>query len=314
MTHKTISIVVPIYNEEEVLDYFFEAIEPILKSCQENYNVGFKFVFIDDGSQDRSYEMLKIKKKQDERVQVVKFSRNFGKELATTAGIDFADGDAVIFMDVDLQDNVSSIPEMIQSWKEGYEVVLPIRKDRDDSFFKKLTSYFFYWLINKLSVIEIPQNAGDFRLIDRKVVEVLKLYKENNRFMRGIFASVGFKIKYIFFERPARVAGSTKYNYFKMIAYALEGITGFSTALLKIWTYLGTIVAFSSFVYGIYIIVEALLIRQVPKGYPSMMVVILFLGGIQLISMGVLGEYVARLYLEAKKRPLYIVSETQGFN
>ena len=179
---------------------------------------------------------------------------------------------------------------------------------------KKKTGALFYWLINKISKIEIPKNAGDFRLMDRQVIDIVKIYQENNRFMRGIFASIGFKVKTIHFYRPKRVAGKTKYNYIAMIRYALEGITGFSTSILKIWTYVGSLVAFGAFSYGLFIISETLFFGEVPKGYPSLMTVMLFLGGIQLMSMGILGEYVGRIFIETKKRPLYIIEEKIGFD
>lgn len=309
-----VSLVVPVYNEEAVLDIFFKTLQPILETCQKDYHVNFEYVFVNDGSTDQSLELLKKYREQNTSCRIISFSRNFGKELATTAGLDVCRGDAAIPIDADLQDDVHILPKMIAYWKEGYKIVLPIRKDRHDSFLKKKTGALFYWLINKISKIEIPKNAGDFRLMDRQVIDIVKIYQENNRFMRGIFASIGFKVKTIHFYRPKRVAGQTKYNYIAMIRYALEGITGFSTSILKIWTYVGSLVAFGAFSYGLFIISETLFFGEVPKGYPSLMTVMLFLGGIQLMSMGILGEYVGRIFIETKKRPLYIIEEKIGFD
>lgn len=305
-----LSVVVPMYNESKGIALFFDTVKPLLSSITESWEI----ICVDDGSKDNSHALLKEAALQDKRIRVIKLSRNFGKEKALSAGIDHALGDAVIPMDADLQDPPELIVEMVRKWQEGFKVVLATRKSRtkEESLFKRVTAWVFYRLITHISTIMIPQNTGDFRLMDRQVVEVVKLLPERTRFMRGLFAWVGFKTTIIYYHRPERKAGVTQYTSLRMWNYALDGIFAFSALPLKIWTYIGAVIAGASLLYALYIAVHMLVFNDYVPGYASIMVGILFIGGVQLISLGILGEYIARIYEETKKRPLYVIEEKTG--
>lgn len=302
-----LSIVVPCYNEEAVIPMFLTTIEPILKSLELSYEL----VFVNDGSRDNTLGVLQQAKSDYPQIRIINFSRNFGKEAALSAGIDFAEGKALIPMDVDLQDPPELIPEMVRIWREdGIDVVLAKRTDRSkDSFFKRWSANIFYRLNNLISVNRIPENVGDFRLVSRRCVEAIKLMGETQRFMKGIFAWVGFKTHTIEYQRDERQAGKTSFNAWKLWNLALEGITSFSTAPLRIWLYVGLVAWCLSILYGSWIILRTLIYGVDLPGYASMFTAILFLGSTQLIVLGVIGEYIGRIYLESKGRPLYIVED-----
>ena len=300
----TISIIAPCYNEESVIEIFLENIEAILEKTQESYEI----IFINDGSSDNTFEVLLNAKKSHNYIRVINFSRNFGKESALTAGLELSLGEVVIPIDVDLQDPPELILDFIEKWRDGYDVVLAKRVNRDsDSFFKRKSAELFYKLHNKISHISIPNNVGDYRLMSRRVVEAIKLLPENQRFMKGIFAWVGYKSTTVEYIRDARVAGETSFNGWKLWNFALDGITSFSTVPLRVWLYIGMSISFLSFIFGATIIIKTLIYGIDLPGYASMLTIILFLGGIQLMGIGILGEYLGRIYNEAKGRPIYII-------
>lgn len=306
---KLLSIAVPFYNEEAVVDAFFSRLKPLLEGVAGR----FEIVCVNDGSVDRTWEILKEHASRDSRIRAIDLSRNFGKETALTCALDNCNGDAVIPIDADLQDPPELIREMVEKWREGYEVVLARRRSRaTDSHGKRLSAQTFYKVFNWLSDIPIPENVGDFRLMDRKVVDAMRHMNEQNRFMKGLFAWVGFKACTIEFDREHRVAGTTKWRKSKLWNFALDGIFAFSVLPLKIWIYVGGLVSMLSFLYGTFLILLTLTHGRDIPGYASLMVVILFLGGIQLIGLGVLGEYIGRVYREVKRRPLYIVRDQTG--
>jgi len=305
-----VSLIAPMYNEEEVIGVFFSTIESTLK----NVDIDYEIVCVNDGSNDTTLAVLKAHAVRDGRIKIVDLSRNYGKELALTAGLDYASGDAVIPIDCDLQDPPEVILEMIKKWQEGYQVVLAKRIDRSsDSRVKRWTSTLFYKLIDKISDIHIPANVGDFRLLDKVALEAVKTYRERSRFMKGLFASLGFKETTIEYVRAPRAAGETKWNYWKLYKLAIEGIISFTSLPLKIWSYIGATVAISGFVYGIYLIIKTMVFGVDSPGYASLMVVLLFMSGLILLCLGVIGEYLSRIFIEIKARPLYIVMETVGF-
>jgi len=277
--------------------------------------VKFEFIFVDDGSRDKTLDKLIFLSQIDSRIIVIELSRNFGKEAALSAGLDYASGDAVIPIDSDLQDPPELIPALIETWLQGYDVVLAKRTDRSsDSLLKRSTAKMFYWVHNLLSGIKIPENVGDFRIMDRIVIDALKEFPERQRFMKGLFAWSGFRTTSIEFTREKRAEGFTKYSIWKLWNLALEGITSFSTAPLKVWTYLGISGSLFAFLYGAFILMRTLLYGRDVPGYTSLIVVILFLGSLQLISIGTLGEYIGRIYIESKQRPKYIIRNTYGEN
>jgi len=300
---KTISLVIPFYNEGDTVLDFFKQIFPVVDSIKQ-YN--FEFICVDDGSSDDTFaNLLKIK---DARVKIIQLSRNFRKEAALTAGIDFATGDAVIPIDADLQDPPELIAAMLQKWEEGFEVVLAKRKSRStDSWLKRNSAKCFYKIHNYLADFKIPDNVGDFRLMDRVVVDALKKLPERQRFMKGLFAWVGFKSTIVEYDRQMRISGKTKWNKWKLWNFALDGITSFSTLPLRIWSYLGVLFALIAFFYGSWIILRTFINGVDLPGYASLFVAVLFIGGIQLIGIGVLGEYLGRIYQETKQRPIYVV-------
>lgn len=313
MKGNTISFVIPAYNEEEVLPILFNELE---NKAIDLKTMGYKneVVFVNDGSKDKTLEILKGWKPENLERVVVNLSRNFGKEYALTAGIDYASGDAVVPLDADLQDPLNVVDKMIEKWEQGFDVVIGKRADRSsDSFAKRFTAEKFYQVLNGLAEINIPENVGDFRLMDRKVVEVIKNLPEKRRFMKGLFAWAGYKTAYVEYTRPERAAGNTKLNFWKLWNLALEGITSFSITPLKIWTYIGFLISIFAFCYGAFILIRTLIYGSPVPGYPSLLVSIMFLGGIQLMGIGIMGEYIGRIYQESKGRPIYVVDDvTRG--
>ena len=304
MNNPIISIIAPCYNEEETIEPFLRRIEEILTQINEPYEI----VFINDGSRDNTLNVLLNAKQNFKNIRIINFSRNFGKEAALTAGLDKARGEAAIPIDVDLQDPPELIKELVARWREGYDVVLAKRTDRtSDSFAKRVSADLFYKLNGKISNVDIPNNVGDFRLMSKRVVEALKQLPENQRFMKGLFAWVGFKTIAIEYVREKREAGQSSFNGWKLWNFALDGITSFSTLPLRIWLYIGALVSFLSFLYGSFIILKTLIFGVDLPGYASLAVIMLFLGGIQLIGIGILGEYIGRIYSESKRRPSYII-------
>jgi len=308
--YRKISIIVPFYNEGESVEYFYTAISAILDQVLEH---NFEVICIDDGSRDDTLNKLIALTERDARFHIVELSRNFGKEAALTAGLDMASGDAVIPIDADLQDPPELIPEMIKAWLKGAEVVLARRVDRSsDSFFKRKTAEFFYRFHNRLSTIKIPENVGDFRLMDRIAVDAIKQLPEQHRFMKGIFAWVGFKTVTVDYTRSPRAAGTTKFSGWKLWNFALEGITSFSAAPLKFWSYIGGFGALVTIAYALFIVTRTLIYGVDIPGYASLLVAVLFFGSLQLISVGMLGEYIGRIYMETKHRPLYLIRKHYG--
>ncbi|QVQ29251.1 glycosyltransferase family 2 protein [Achromobacter deleyi] len=302
-----VSIVVPFYNESETISFFYETITRVLPEMGIRR---YELVCVNDGSKDDTLLKLVALSKLDERVRVVDLSRNFGKEAALTAGVDESVGDVVVPMDCDLQDPPQLIGVMLNRWQQGFDVVLAKRSDRSsDGYLKRVTAAMFYRVHNKLSDTSIPENVGDFRLMDRRVVDALKLMPERRRFMKGLFAWVGFKSTVVEYVREQRVAGTTKFSGIKLVNFAIEGITSFSTAPLRLTTYMGLLTSAAAFLYAMYIIVRTLVHGADLPGYSSMLTVILFLGGVQLISVGIVGEYVGRIYMESKQRPIYIIQD-----
>jgi polyisoprenyl-phosphate glycosyltransferase len=306
---KLVSIVAPFFNEEEGVEIFYGAICAVFDRA----DFAFEMVCVDDGSTDETLKKLVALVERDPRIRVVELSRNFGKESALTAGIDAARGDAVIPIDADLQDPPELILAMIGEWQRGADVVLARRTDRSaDSFMKRKSAEMFYRFYNVFSSVKIPSNVGDFRLMNRAAVDALKQLPERQRFMKGLFAWVGFRTVTVDYARNPRAAGSTKFSGWKLWNFALEGLTSFSSLPLKVWSYLGAIGAILTFVYAAFIILRTLIHGVDIPGYASILVAILFFGSLQLISVGVLGEYLGRIYMETKQRPLYLVRREYG--
>ena len=300
-----VSIITPFYNEGAGIGIYFTSMRSLMDSLP---TVDFEVVCIDDGSRDNTLALLMDLPAKDARFRVLELSRNFGKEAAMSAGLDMARGDAVVVLDADLQDPPELIGEMITRWQAGAEVVLARRNDRTvDSLLKRKTAEWFYRLHNRMSDIEIPENVGDFRLMDRAAVDALKRLPEQQRFMKGLFAWVGFRTEMLDYKRLERAAGESKFSGWKLWNFALEGITGFSTAPLRVWTYIGLAGAVLTLCYALYIVARTLLSGVDVPGYASLLVAVLFIGSLQLISLGILGEYIGRIYLESKRRPVYLL-------
>ena len=307
----TISLVVPMYNEEDVCAEFFNTVTPILEDASDAYEI----ICVDDGSTDRTLECLRDARESNPSIKIISLSRNFGKEAAMTAGIDFASGDAVIPIDADLQDPPELIVEMVKRWSNGAQVVLARRVDRaSDSMLKRTTSRLFYRIFSRVAQPAIPENIGDFRLMDRVVVNALKQLPERARFMKGLFAWVGFETEIIDYTRARRSAGQTKFNYWKLWNFGLEGITSFTSMPLKIWSYFGVLVSLVGVFYMIFLIIKTMLTGIDSPGYASLMSVQLFFNGILLISLGAIGEYLSRIFIETKRRPIYLVGKSEGLN
>ena len=301
-----ISIVVALYNEEAVIPAFFAEVNRTITAMQARVEI----VCVNDGSRDRTLNLLRDRLQSQPGLRIVNLARNFGKEAALTAGLAEARGDAVIVIDADLQDPPSLIPKFISKWHEGYDVVYGVRSSRPgDDFFKRWTASGFYALFNKLTDVQIPAGTGDFRLMDRRVVDAILALPERNRFSKGLFAWVGFRQTGVEFMREVRVAGSTGWSYLRLFNLAIDGLTSFSIAPLRIASVVGILTSLIGFVYTAFLTVRTILLGIDVPGYASLMVVIMILGGVQLICLGLIGEYLGRLYIEAKGRPLYIVSE-----
>ncbi|OGT90922.1 MAG: hypothetical protein A2286_13190 [Gammaproteobacteria bacterium RIFOXYA12_FULL_61_12] len=306
---QTLSLLAPMYNEAEVIEPFFNEVLPILESLPLEWEI----VCVNDGSKDRTLELLWQWHEREPRIKVINLSRNFGKERALTAALDFAAGDAVIPIDADLQDPPDLIPRMVELWQQGFDVVNAVRKSRDcDSPLKQTTARLFYRVINRISDVDIPRDVGDYRLLSRRVCEVLRSMRETHRFMKGLFSWVGFPATSLYFERKPRAAGTTKWNYWRLWNLALEGITSFSTVPLKIASYIGFIAAVLGLLYAIYLVARTLAFGDPVKGYPSLMTAVLFFGGVQLLFIGVIGEYIARIQDEVKGRPIYVIESIRG--
>lgn len=300
-----ISVVVPIMNEEGNIEVIIEKIENVLK----NYFY-WELLFVDDGSKDNTLNVIKDQHSNNNRIKYISFSRNFGHQNALRAGFDFADGDCVICMDGDMQHPPELIPQMIQKWQEGYDVVYTIRlDDPETSFLKRKTANIFYGIMNKFSDIKIDRGAADFRLVDRSVADVIKTIREENLFMRGMISWLGFKQYGITYNPEKRHWGKTKYDFRKMVKFAIAGITSFSIKPLHISTILGYIIALVSFTYALYAIGVKLFTDNTVSGWTSVLVAVLFIGGMQLIALGILGEYIGKLFMESKKRPSYIIKD-----
>ena len=299
-----LSVVVPAYNEEQGLSAFHKRLCAILNSMA----IVTEVIYVNDGSTDRTLEEMRLLKESDPRIAIVDMSRNFGKEIAMTAGLDHANGDVIVVIDADLQDPPELIPQLFEQWKNGYDMVYAKRSARDgESAIKKVTAHVFYRLIQKMSRVSIPEDVGDFRLFSRRAGDALKQLREQHRFMKGLFAWIGFSQKAVFYRRAPRYGGKTKWNYWGLWNFALEGITSFTIAPLKIATYLGLFIALASFIYAGFIIFRTLVVGNPVAGYPSVMVTILFLGAVQLIAIGIIGEYLGRMFDEIKQRPLYVL-------
>ncbi|AHC33887.1 MULTISPECIES: glycosyltransferase family 2 protein [Pseudomonas] len=301
-----LSLVVPLFNEEQAVKVFYQAVrqEPALR----DYTV--EIVFINDGSTDRTAENTRAIALVDHDVVLINLSRNFGKEAALFAGLEHARGDAVIPMDVDLQDPVEVIPQLLAEWQKGADVVLAKRRDRStDGYLKRHSASLFYHLLNHIAYPHIEENVGDFRLMDRKVVDVIKALPEQQLFMKGVLSWAGFDVAIVEYNRAPRVIGQSKFNAWKLWNLALDGITSFSTLPLRLWSYIGGCISLLALVYAGYLVLDKVLFGNAVPGYPSLMTAILFLGGVQLIGIGILGEYVGRIYMEAKHRPRYVVKD-----
>ena len=304
---KKISILIPTYNEQDILKALYHRLD---KLANDNKSYSFEFLFINDGSRDKTLDIIKDLAQTDDRVSYVNFSRNFGKEVAMIAGFDHATGDATVIIDADLQDPPELIPQMIKYWEEGYDDIYAKRNSRKgETWFKKASSQWFYKILQKTTNIPIQIDTGDFRLLDRRCIEALKQIRESQRYTKGMFSWIGYKKKEITYDRDPRTAGVSKWNYVKLFNFAIDGITSFTTAPLRISSILGFIISFVAFVFIIVIVVKTILYGDPALGYPSMMAAILFLGGVQLLSLGVIGEYIGRIYNETKNRPLYLIEE-----
>ena len=299
-----LSLVVPVFNEEESIDIFLDTVAPLM----ERDGFRFEIVFVNDGSRDNTLGRLLDRSATDRRLRVINLSRNFGKEAALTAGIDHARGDVIVPMDIDLQDPPALIEPFMARWREGYDIVYGVRTQRTwDTTAKRLSASWFYRVFNSMSPVRIPENVGDFRLVDRRAVEVLRQLPERNRFMKGLFAWVGFNAIGVPYERPQRAAGSSKFNLWRLWNFALDGVVSFSTAPLRAWFYVGVVIAAVAILYAIFIITRVLILGIDTPGYASLLIVVLLMGAIQLLSLGIIGEYLGRLFLEVKSRPIYVI-------
>lgn len=309
---KTISILIPAYNEEEVLRPLYERLGKLAK---ETPGYQFEFLFVNDGSRDRTLEMIHAFASKDPRISYINLSRNFGKEIAMIAGLDHVKGDATVIIDADLQDPPELIPKMIAYWEQGFDDIYARRNSRSgESWLKRMTSELFYKLLKSSTTIPIQQDTGDFRLLSHRCVEALKQFRESERYTKGMFSWIGYRKKEILYDRDPRHAGETKWNYRKLINLAIDGITSFTTAPLRISTFLGLTVSICAFLYIAYLLIRPFFGVSTGAGYSSLMAVILFLGGVQLFSLGIIGEYIGRIFNETKQRPLYFVEKYHSYH
>ena len=309
---RRISILVPCYNEQDSLPLFYDELNRIMTD-ERLSGYEWEMLFVNDGSKDNTLAVLKLLREKDERVSYIDLSRNFGKEKAMLAGFDYVTGDCMIIMDADLQDPPSLIPEMVEWWEQGFDDVYAKRKTRgEESFIRKSFSLLFYRILQKMTKIEVLQNVGDYRLLDRSCINALKSLRESERYTKGMFCWIGFRKKELLFDRGDRVAGKSAWNFWSLLSLAIEGITSFTTSPLRISSIIGFIVSIVAFLYMIFIVVKTILYGDSVQGFPTLICVILFLGGIQLISIGILGEYIARIFNESKRRPTYIIREHNG--
>lgn len=304
---KKISIIIPAYNEEESLPFLIKRLNKLMDSVKD---YEFELLFVNDGSKDKTIELIKKYRKKDKRVCYVDFARNFGKETAMIAGLDYATGDCAIFIDADLQDPPELIPEMIKYWEEGYDDVYAQRKSRKgETWLKKFTSKMYYRVLQSLTKVEIQKDTGDFRLLDRRCMNALKKMRETGRNSKSMFSWIGYKKKAILYDRDPRVAGQTKWNYAKLINLAIDGITSFTTSPLRLSTYISIPTFIALGIYFIYVIVKCLIVHQAVQAYQAIILLVLFFSGIQILLFGIVGEYLGRIFNEAKNRPLYLVNE-----
>jgi polyisoprenyl-phosphate glycosyltransferase len=308
---KKITILVPCYNEELTVQIFYEKLQSVWKQFDDEYVL--ELLFINDGSRDGTRILLQNMQEEDTRVAYIDLSRNFGKEIALAAGFDYCHGDAVIIMDADLQDPPELIPDMLRYWEDGYADVYARRRTRKgESWVKKTSAHLYYHILQRMTNIKVQVDTGDFRLLDRQCIEALKAMRECQRNTKGLFSWIGYKKKELLFDRPQRVAGETKWSYWKLCTLAIDGLTSFSTVPLKLSSFIGLIISFCSFLYMIWTITKTLLFGDPVAGYPSLICFILFIGGVQLIVLGIIGEYLGRIFNESKQRPLYLVNEYNG--
>ena len=304
------SVVVPVFNEEENLELLYHRLSKVLENlCQDH-----EIIFVDDGSTDDSLEITKKFRKINGRVKIISFSRNFGHQIAITAGIDYASGSVVIVMDADLQDPPEVIPQLVEKWREGYDTVYAIRESRKDPILKRAIAFVFYRLFQRMSDVDIPIDAGDFRLMSRRVVDILKSMPERNRYLRGLASWVGFNQARVRYARDERYAGERKYTLWQSARLAFDGITSFSHFPLRLVVHLGLVVSLVGFLYGAIIIILGLVFGRVVPGWTTLMAAVIFLGGIQLVVVGVIGEYIGRIYVEVQQRPLYLIKQKIGFS
>lgn len=307
---KKVTIIVPAYNEEESLPFLYERLEKLIN---ENTNYEFEILFVNDGSKDKTIDLIKEYREKDKRINYVDFARNFGKEIAMIAGLDYATGDCVIFIDADLQDPPELIPEMIKYWEEGYDDVYAQRRSRKgETWLKKFTSKMYYRVLQSLTKVPIQKDTGDFRLLDKRCVNALRKMRETGRNSKSMFSWIGYKKKAIFYDRDPRVAGSTKWNYAKLINLAIDGITSFTTSPLRISTYIAIPTFLALLVYFIYVIVKCIRLNVAIQAFQAIILLILFFTGIQILLFGIVGEYLGRIFNESKHRPLYLVNEYNG--
>lgn len=307
---KKISIIIPAYNEEESLKFLYERLNKLMTTMS---NYEFEVLFVNDGSKDKTIDIIKKLRESDNRINYVDFSRNFGKEIAMIAGLDYATGDCVVFMDADLQDPPELIPELVKYWEEGYDDVYAKRNSRKgETFLKKFTSKMYYKVLQKLTNVEIQKDTGDFRLLDRRCVNALKKLRESQRCSKSMFSWIGYKKKEVLFNRDPRVAGKTKWNYRKLVDLAIDGITSFTTSPLRISTYISIPTFLTLIIYFIYVIIKCVIQNVAVQAFQAIILLILFFSGIQILLFGIVGEYLGRIFNETKNRPLYLVNEYNG--
>ncbi len=307
---KKISIIIPAYNEEESLPFLYDKLNELMDHM-EQYE--FEILFVNDGSKDKTIELIKEYREKDSRYCYIDFARNFGKEIAMIAGLDYATGDCAIFIDADLQDPPGLIPELVKYWEEGYDDVYAKRRSREgETFLKKFTSKMYYIVLQKMTKIEIQKDTGDFRLLDRRCINALKKLRESQRNTKSMFSWIGYKKKEVLYDRDARVAGKTKWNYMKLIDLAIDGITSFTTSPLKLATWLAIPTFMMLFIYSIYVIAKCIIIHTFIQAFQAIILLILFFSGIQILLFGIIGEYLGRIFVETKNRPLYLVNEYNG--